>query len=239
MEGRVPRARGSKQTAHGTKKLHDFHERNTTRARKQKNEQRERQSIHSKSLPLSSLISAASSLCQPSPPQQQEGGIRSAVPVPFRPLFSRGKTLLQVFAASFFLGKFSWFLGESLDFSGGRVGRSSPNFRDDSTRAIRMWASWRKRRGWSVTARLLVARIWAGSFGFVSRSDAKSSAISCRLDSLLSYLNLLASKILKRVKLWLFNIQGHGVLDIGRAWAESKHALCSIQRHWGTKTNEK
>jgi len=93
MEGRVPRAGGSKQTAHGTKKLHDFHERNTTRARKQKNEQRERQSIHSKSLPLSSLISAASSSRQPSPPQQ--GGIRAAVPVPFRPLSSRGKTLLK------------------------------------------------------------------------------------------------------------------------------------------------
>ena len=58
MEGRVPRAGGSKQTAHGTKKLHDFHERNTTRARKQKNEQRERQSIHSKSLRLSSPLSS-------------------------------------------------------------------------------------------------------------------------------------------------------------------------------------
>ena len=87
-----------------------------------KNEQRERQSIHSKSLPLSSLISAASSLCQPSPPQQQEGGIRSAAPVPFRPLFSRGKTLLKSLPLHFFLGKFRGFWVKVWIFREGGLG---------------------------------------------------------------------------------------------------------------------
>jgi len=57
--------------------------------RKQKRAETERQ--HSFEIPpplFSSLISAASSSRQPSPPQQ--GGIRAAVPVPFRPLSSRG-----------------------------------------------------------------------------------------------------------------------------------------------------
>ena len=52
MEGRVPRAGGSKQTAHGTKKLHDFHERNTTRARKQKRAERETAFIRNPSASL-------------------------------------------------------------------------------------------------------------------------------------------------------------------------------------------
>ena len=98
MNGRAsPEAGGSIQRKRRTerKSFTTFTSETQPEQGNKKNEQRERQSIHSKSLPLSSLISAASSLCQPSPPQQQEGGIRSAVPVPFRPLFSRGKTLLK------------------------------------------------------------------------------------------------------------------------------------------------
>jgi len=97
MEGRVPRPEDpSKENGARNEKASRLSRAKHNQSKEtKKRAERERQSIHSKSLPLSSLISAASSLCQPSPPQQQEGGIRSAVPVPFRPLSSRGKTLLK------------------------------------------------------------------------------------------------------------------------------------------------
>ena len=96
LNGRAsPEAGGSIQRKRRTeRKSFTTFTRETQPEQENKNEQRERQ--HSFEIPpplFSSLISAASSSRQPSPPQQ--GGIRAAVPVPFRPLSSRGKTLLK------------------------------------------------------------------------------------------------------------------------------------------------
>jgi len=96
MEGRVPRTGGgSKQTAPGTKKLHDFHEK---RARKQKHDQTGPQrgtagvshsqgerggiSFEISRLPLGSSTSPRR---QPPVPQPAPGKIRAAEPAHFAP----------------------------------------------------------------------------------------------------------------------------------------------------------
>ena len=96
MEGRVPRPEDpSKENGARNEKASRLSRGKHNQSKKTKTS-RERERQHSFEIPpplFSSLISAASSSRQPSPPQQ--GGIRAAVPVPFRPLSSRGKTLLK------------------------------------------------------------------------------------------------------------------------------------------------